>query len=228
MTQSRMILGASALCIFLAACSPGNDAEAPAEATAGSPPEATASTAGETKKPLVKYSYTGPNFKVIRGDEPPWNEESRMTGYFITEQLPPSTTIDFLDPDMEFPIPNMPETFAFADGARTITQDNMEPSMKNTRLRQRPLQHECRVFWVTTDENGDIAAWDILFVSHVLENTYLTVYNGADHGQDETQVQNGDFGCTAEVECLGNVNYTNEGPKFRDTTYPGGWTKELL
>jgi hypothetical protein len=177
---------------------------------------------------LVKYSYAGPAFTEIFGSKTPWSDKSQLTGFFLHEELPPNTTIDFLDPDIEFPIPNMPPKFAFTDGARTITEQNMEPAMKNTRLRERPLQHECRVFWVTTDVNGDIVAWDILFVSHVLENTYLTVYNGGEHGQDETQVQNGDFGCVDKVKCRGNVNYTSEGPKFRGTVYPGKWTKEYV
>jgi hypothetical protein len=183
---------------------------------------------------LVKYTYTGPAFTKITGAQPPWTDESRMTGYFLHEELPPNTTTDFLDPDIDFPFPNIPEKFAFTDGARTITEANMEPSMKNTRDRKRPLQHECRVFWVTTDDKGDIVAWDILFVSHVLENTYLTVFNGYEHGQDETQVQDGDFGCTfgddeaREKKCTGNVNYTSEGPKFRGTVFPGSWEKEYV
>jgi len=177
---------------------------------------------------LVRYSYAGPAFTEIIGEKAPWSEESRLSGYFLHEELPPNTTIDFLDPDIEFPIPNMPPKFAFSDGARTITEANMEPAMKNTRERERPLQHECRVFWVSTDAQGEIVAWDILFVSHVLENTYLTVFNGDEHGQDETQVQNGDFGCVDEVKCRGNTNYTSEGPKFRGTVYPGKWSKEYV
>ncbi len=181
---------------------------------------------GET--PLVKYSYAGPNFTVITGKIPPWTSESQMTGYFVVGELPPSTTIDFLDPDIEFPIPNLPKTFSFTDGARAITGANMEPTMKDTRLRERPAQHEVRTFWITTDAAGDVVAWDILFVSHVLENTYLTVYNGGDHGQDQTQVQTTDFGCTASAKCTANVNYTSAGPKFRGTTFPGTWTKEVV
>ena len=138
------------------------------------------------------------------------------------------SSIDFLDPDIEFPIPNLPKTFSFTDGARSITAANMEPAMKNTRERERPAQHEVRTFWVTTDAAGDVVAWDILFVSHVLENTYLTVYNGGEHGQDQTQVQKTDYGCTADVKCTANVNYTNAGPKFRDTTFPGSWAKEVV
>ena len=177
--------------------------------------------------PLVKYSYTGPTFTLLEGDVSPWTTDSRLTGYFIAEELPPSTTIDFLDPDIVFPFPNLPKTFSFSDGARTITQENMEGPMVDTRLRNRPLQHECRTFWVRTNEAGDIVAWDILFVSHVLENTYLTIFNGADHGQDQTEVQTTDFGCIDEIECRANVNYTSSGPKYRDTTYPGAWEKEV-
>ncbi len=187
-----------------------------------------AGTAAWAEAPLVKYSYTGPALTAITGDEPPWNDESRLTGYFVVQEIPPSTTIDFTDPDIEFPMINLPPTFAFTDGARTITEKNIEPAMKNTRLRERPLQHEVRAFWVSTDESGNIAAWDLLLVSHVLENTYSTMFDGEDHGQDQTQVQAGDFGCTASVECTANVNYTSEGPKFRGTTYPGGWTKEVV
>jgi hypothetical protein len=177
---------------------------------------------------LVKYSYTGPAFNDLRGEKTPWTGESRMTGYFLHAELPPNTTIDFLDPDIEFPIVNLPKKFAFTDGARTITEANMEPVMKNTRERNRPLQHEVRVFWVTTDRNGDVVAWDILFVSHVLENTYLTVYNGYEHGMDETQLQGGHFGCVDEVKCIGIVNSTSSGPKFRDTVLPGSWKKEYI
>lgn len=176
--------------------------------------------------PLMKYTYTGPTFTVIEGDVPPWTTESRLSGYFIAEKLPPSTTVDFLDPDFEYPYPNLPKTFSFTDGARTITQDNMEDRMTDTRLRKRPTMHEVRTFWVRTDENGDIVSWDILFVSHVLENTYLSIFEGQDHGQDQTEVQQGDFGCKAEVECRANVNYTSSGPKFRGTVYAGGWEME--
>ncbi len=178
--------------------------------------------------PLVKYSYTGPTFTLIEGEVPPWTSESRMTGYFIADKLPPSTTIDFLDPDFDYPFPNLPKTFSFTDGARTITQDNIEDRMFDTRLRERPSMHEVRTFWVRTNEAGDIIAWDILFVSHVLENTFLSIFNGDDHGQDQTEVQKNDFGCTAEVECRANVNYTSSGPKFRGTVYAGGWETEVV
>jgi hypothetical protein len=178
--------------------------------------------------PLVKYSYTGPTFTLIEGDVPPWTSESRITGYLIVEKLPPSTTIDFLDPDFDYPFPNLPKTFSFTDGARTITQDNIEDRMFNTRLRERPSMHEVRSFWVRTNEAGDIVAWDLLLVSHVLENTFLSIFDGQDHGQDQTEVQKDDFGCTAEVECRANVNYTSSGPKFRGTVYAGGWEKEMV
>ena len=180
------------------------------------------------EKKVVKYSYTGPTFTYFSGEKSPWTEETRLTGYFLHEELPPSTTVDFLDPDLEFPFPNLPKRFAFTEGSRTITDANMEPVMKNTRIRNRPLQHEVRVFAVTTDAKGDVVAWDILFVSHVLENTYLTVYNGYEHGMDESQVEGGHFGCVDEVKCVGIVNYTSSGPKFRDTVYPGSWKKEYV
>ena len=176
--------------------------------------------------PLVKYSYTGPTFTLIEGEVPPWTSESRITGYIVVEKLPPSTTIDFLDPDLEYPFPNMPKIFSFSDGARTITQDNLEERMFNTRVRNRPLMHEVRSAWVRTNEAGDIVAWDFLFVSHVLENTLLIIFDGQDHGQDQTEVQKNDFGCTDAVECRANVNYTSTGPTLRGTVYPGRWEQE--
>ncbi len=141
--------------------------------------------------PLVKYSYTGPTFTLIEGDVPPWTSESRITGYIIVEKIPPSTTIDFLDPDLEYPFPNVPKIFSFTDGARTITQDNIEDRMFDTRERNRPSMHEVRSFWVRTNEAGDIVAWD-LFACQSRAGEHLPVdirrpgsWSGPDRGAEE-------------------------------------------
>ena len=115
----------------------------------------------KSAKPLVKYSYTGPPMTVITGVVAPWTTDSRITGYFVVEELPPMMTTDFLDPDIHWPFPNLPETFAFTDGARTITRDNLEDVVKDTRHRLDPNMHEVRAFSVTTDIDGNIVAWDV-------------------------------------------------------------------
>ncbi|MDP6616467.1 MAG: hypothetical protein QF790_04795, partial [Gammaproteobacteria bacterium] len=138
--------------------------------------------------PLVKYSYTGPNFTVFTGALPSWNSESRMTGYFIVEELPPMTTTNFLDPDMHFPFPNVPEKFAFSDGARTISEMDIVDVIKDTGLRLDWSKHEIHAFSVTTDSAGDIIGWDVLFVHDIRRNTYLTSHNGGVYGQDLSEV----------------------------------------
>ena len=107
-----------------------------------------------TEAQLVKYSYTGPTMTVITGVLPPWTTESHMSGYFVVEELPPSTTTDFLDPDIDWPFVNLPKQFAFTDGARTITQSDIEENVKDTGLRIDPRVHEVRAFSVTTDAAG--------------------------------------------------------------------------
>ncbi|MDP7093837.1 MAG: hypothetical protein QF580_05345, partial [Gammaproteobacteria bacterium] len=76
---------------------------------------------GNKSGSLTKYSYEGAPLTVFTGVKPPWNKESRLTGYFIHEELAPNATYDFLDPDIEFPFVNLPSEFSFSDGARTIT-----------------------------------------------------------------------------------------------------------
>ena len=177
---------------------------------------------------LVKYSYTGPPMTVITGVVPPWTTESRITGYFIVEELLPMTTTDFLDPDIHWPFPNLPETFAFSDGARTITRDNLEGVVKDTGHRIDPNMHEVRTFWVTTDVDGEIVAWDMLFVHDVRRNTFLTAHNGGIYGQDLTEVDATHFGCVATEKCTANANYASQGPVLPDTQYPGTWTREVV
>jgi hypothetical protein len=211
MTQLRIALMGMAL--LLAAC--------------GSP-EGPVSKSGESGKRLVKYSYTGPPMTVITGVVPPWTTESRITGYFVVEELPPSTTTDFLDPDIQWPFPNLPESFAFSDGARTIGRDNLEDVSKDTGLRIDPNKYEVRTFWVTTDAEGEIIAWDMLFVHDVRRNTFLTAHNGGIYGQDLTEVDATHFGCVASEKCSANANYTSEGPILPDTQLPGSWAREFL
>ena len=182
----------------------------------------------ESQARLVKYSYTGPPMTVLTGAVPPWTTESRITGYFIAEEIPPMTTVDYLDPDIHWPFPNLPETFAFTDGARTIARDNLEDVMKDTGNRLDPNKHEVRTFNVTTDIDGNIVAWDVLFVHDVRGNTFLTAHNGGIYGQDMTEVDATHFGCVASAKCTANANYTSQGPVLPDTQQPGTWTKEIL
>ncbi|MEC9376103.1 MAG: hypothetical protein VYA80_07000 [Pseudomonadota bacterium] len=187
---------------------------------------------GSKSSKLVKYSYEGAKMTVFTGAKPPWNEESRMSGYFVYPELAPSTTYDFLDPDIIFPFPNLPKEFSFTDGARTITDSQMEDSMKTTANRLDPSVYECRTFNVRTDQNGDIEAWDILFVHDVRASTFLTSHNGSLYGQDLTEVDATHWGCVATNKCTANANYTNQGPIFDswvdDLQYAGKWTKEAL
>lgn len=191
-------------------------------AACGSPDQA------NSGRPLVKYSYTGPPMTVITGVVPPWTTESRITGFFVAEEIPPLTTIDFLDPDIHWPFPNLPDTFAFTDGARTIARDNLEDVTKDTGDRIDPNKYEVRTFWVTTDADGNIVAWDMLFVHDVRKNTFLTAHNGSIYGQDLTEVDATHFGCVASEKCTANANYTSQGPVLPDTQYPGKWTREFL
>ena len=153
--------------------------------------------AESTDVPMVKYSYTGPPMTVITGVIAPWTNESRVTGYFIAPELPPNYTTDFLDPDIEWPFPNLPPEFSFTDGARTITKDQLEDVMKDTSKRIDPNRHEVRTFWFTTDAKGNITSWDVLFVHDVRRNTFMTTFNGGIHGQDLTEVDTSHFGCVA-------------------------------
>ena len=162
---------------------------------------------------------------VFTGAAPPWNTESRVTGYFIAEEIPPSTTVDYLDPDIDFPFVNLPQEFMFTDGARSITKGQLEEPMKDTGMRIDPNIYEVRTFNVRTDENGDIAAWDILFVHDVRRNTFLTAHNGGIYGQDLVEVDATHYGCVATEKCTGNANYTAYGPVLPDTQYPGSWTR---
>jgi hypothetical protein len=189
-------------------------------------------TTGNKSGSLAKYSYEGAPLTVFTGAKPPWNNESRLTGYFIHEELAPDTTYDFLDPDIDFPFVNLPPEFAFSDGARTILHTNIEDSMKTTADRLDPSIYEVRAFSVKTDEKGDIAAWDVLFVHDVRRSTYLTAHNGGLYGQDLTEVDATHYGCVATEKCTGNANYTSQGPIFDswqdDLQYPGGWKKEYV
>lgn len=182
----------------------------------------------EPESRLVKYSYTGPPMTVLTGAVPPWTTESRMTGYFIAEEIPPMTTVDYLDPDIQWPFPNLPEEFAFGDGARTIKRGDLVDVMKDTGLRIDPTTHEVRTFNFTTGSDGEIVAWDILFVHDVRGNTFLSAHNGGIYGQDLTEVDATHFGCVASVKCTANANYASQGPVLPDTQYPGTWTKEVL
>jgi hypothetical protein len=194
----------------------------------GSTPEGTADN--QPARPLVKYSYTGPNFTVFTGALPLWNSESRMTGYFIVEELPPRTTTDFLDPDIHFPFPNVPKKFAFSDGARIIAETDIVDVVKDTGGRLDGSKHEIHAFSVTTDSAGDIIAWDVLFVHDVRRNTYLTSHSGGVYGQDHSKVGATHFGCVATEKCTANANYTRAGavPELADTQAPGSWTREIV
>lgn len=191
-------------------------------------PETPVSKDTSSASPLVKYSYTGPPMTVFTGVHPPWTTESRMTGYFVTEELPPATTTDFLDPDIVWPFPNIPDTFEFSDGARTIARENLVDVTKDTGHRIDPATHEVRAFSVTTDVDGNIVAWDILFVHDVRRNTFLTAHNGGIYGQDLTEVDATHFGCVATEKCTANANYTSQGPVLPDTQAPGAWSREVM
>lgn len=186
------------------------------------------STSGNADAPLMKYSYVGPPMTVITGVVPPWTTESRLSGWFLAPELPPSTTTDFLDPDIHWPFPNLPEEFAFTDGARTITRADLVDAVKDTGMRIDPTKHECRTFSVTTDADGNIVRWDILFVHDVRRNTFLTAHNRGIYGQDLTEVDATHFGCVATEKCTANANYTSQGAILPDTQEPGTWTKELV
>jgi hypothetical protein len=211
--MTRIYIALSATVLLLGAC--------------GSP-QAPGPDVAEAPKPLVKYAYTGPPMTVITGVFPPWTTESRMTGYFISEELPPATTTDFLDPDINWPFPNLPDTFAFSDGARTITRENLEDVSKDTGTRINPSIHEVRAFSVTTDADGNVVAWDILFVHDVRRNTFLTAHNGGIYGQDLTEVDATHYGCVATEKCTANANYTSQGPVLPDAQFPGVWTREIV
>jgi hypothetical protein len=196
--------------------------------TACGSPNTPISENGDAKKPLVKYTYTGPPMTVITGVVPPWTTESRISGWFIAEELPPMTTTDFLDPDIHWPFPNIPDTFAFTDGARTIARDNLVDVSKDTGLRIDPNTYEVRTFWMQTDIDGNIVAWDVLFVHDVRRNTFLTAHNGGIYGQDLTEVDATHFGCVASEKCTANANYAGQGAVLPDLQQPGTWTREIL
>jgi hypothetical protein len=212
MLSVRLIL-AGAL-IALASCSSPDSSQPAADSSAN--------------KPLVKYSYTGAPMTVFTGVVLPWNSESRMTGYFVAAELPPMTTTDFLDPDIEFPFVNLPKSFAFSDGARTITESDMVDVMKTTADRLDPATHEVRAFSVTTDSEGDVISWDLLFVHDVRHNTYLSAHNAGIYGQDLTEVDTTHYGCVASDKCTANANYTSSGAILPDTQAAGTWTKEVV
>jgi hypothetical protein len=211
MARFRIVLAATVF--LLAAC---GSPEAPVSKDTGS------------ATPLVKYSYSGPPMTVFTGVYPPWTTDSRMTGYFVTEELPPATTTDFLDPDIVWPFPNIPDTFEFSDGARTIVRANLVDVTKDTGTRIDPATHEVRAFSVTTDVDGNIVAWDILFVHDVRRNTFLSAHNGGIYGQDLTEVDATHFGCVATEKCTANANYTSQGPVLPDTQAPGSWRREVM
>ena len=194
-------------------------------------PEGQAVSAGnESAIPLVKYSYTGPNFTVFNGTVPTWNRESRMTGYFVVAELPPRTTTNFLDPSMHFPYPNVPKKFAFSDGARTITDADIVEVIENTGGRADFSKHQIRAFSVTTDSDGDIVSWNFLFVHDEQVNTFLTSHNSGVYGQDFSEVGVTQFGCTAAEKCTANANYTRTVAvlELSDTQAPGIWTRETV
>ena len=199
--------------LVLAACDSG---QAPESGSAGSEPE----------RALYKYSYTGPPMTVFTGVVPPWTTDSRITGYFVVPELPPNTNIDFLDPDIVWPFENLPEIFEFNDGARTIAREDLVDVVKDTRKRIDPNTHEVRAFSVSTDADGNVVKWDVLFVHDVRRNTFLTAHNGGIYGQDLTEVDMTHFGCVASDKCTANANYTSQGPVLPDTQFPGTWTKE--
>jgi hypothetical protein len=174
----------------------------------------------------MKYSYTGAPFTVITGVKPPWTTESRVTGHFVVPELPPNSNIDFLDPDIDFPFVNLPKEFSFSDGARSITHADIVNVMKNTGDRIDPTTHEVRAFSVSTDADGNVVKWDMLFVHDVRRNTFLTAHNGGIYGQDLVEVDATHFGCVATEKCTANANYTSQGSVLPDTQSPGKWTKE--
>jgi hypothetical protein len=178
--------------------------------------------------PMVRYTYEGPAMTIFAGDESPWDSDSHMSGYFVYEELPPNTTVDFLDPDIEWPIPNLPKEFLFTDGARSITESQLEESIRDTSSRVDPNVYEVRAFSVRTDEAGDIVAWDVLFVHNVRNNTFVTAHNGGIYGQDMTEVNAEQFGCGGAAKCTGISNYTSPDAVLPNTQFAGSWTKETL
>ena len=194
--------------VVLTACAPAEQ---------GAEPEAA---------PLYKYSYEGAPFTVFTGARPPWNTESRVTGYFIVPEIPPNTTVDFLDPDIEYPFVNLPGEFYFSDGARSIDQDKVVNVSKNTGDRLDWNTQEVRVFSVSTDSDGNIRSWDFLFVHDVRRNTFLSAHNGGIYGQDLVEVDATHFGCVATEKCTANANYTSQGAVLPDTQQAGTWTRE--
>jgi len=193
---------------------------------------ACASTGKKSSGQLAKYSYEGPPLTVFTGAKPPWDKNSRLSGYFVYPELAPSTTYDFLDPDIIWPFQNLPQEFEFTDGARNILHTKLEDSMKTTADRLDPTIYEVRQFTVRTDENGNIDAWDVLFVHDVRASTYLSAHNGGIYGQDLTEVDATHYGCVATTKCTGNANYTSQGPIFDswldDIQHAGKWTKEII
>ena len=165
----------------------------------------TSATGGQqaADAPLMKYSYTGAPFTVITGVKPPWTTESRVTGHFVVPELPPNS-----------------------DVARSITHADIVNVMKNTGDRIDPTTHEVRAFSVSTDADGNVVKWDMLFVHDVRRNTFLTAHNGGIYGQDLVEVDATHFGCVATEKCTANANYTSQGSVLPDTQSPGKWTKE--
>jgi len=180
----------------------------------------------ESDAPLVKYSYEGAPFTVFTGARPPWNTESRVTGYFIVPEIPPNTTVDFLDPDIEYPFVNLPKEFYFSDGARSIDQNKLVDVSKDTGNRLDWHTQEVRVFSVSTDSDGNIRSWDVLFVHDVRRNTFLTAHNGGIYGQDLVEVDATHFGCVATEKCTANANYASQGAVLPDVQQAGTWTRE--
>ncbi len=177
---------------------------------------------------LVKYSYTGPAFTEFTGVVSPWTRDSRVSGYFIVPKLPASTTTDFLDPDIDWPYPNLPKTFFFTDGARSISQTQIEDAMKDTGLRIDPNIYEVRAFSVRTDAAGDIVAWDVLFVHDVRRSTFLSAHNGSTYGQELIEVDATHFGCVATEKCTAAANFARSGPQLPGLTTMGSWTREVV
>lgn len=161
---------------------------------------------------LVNYSYEGLTFESVNPDETDIANNpslanpflgSHISGYFIVEELAPSTITNFA-------VVGLP-SFSFSDGARTISNANIVAGPGDI---QDSTDFYIQAFDVTTNADGDILAWAFRFVNNSFNFMDVVLSSGSGSGFDTTRVTTGQYGCVSGLStgslCQGQVLYTNE------------------
>ena len=130
---------------------------------------------------LMTYSYVGPEFASTTSEIPALYDGRSITGSFTTEELAPSSSINFIG--------SLPD-FSFSDGVRSISNENTEFTVDQ--------------FTINTDASGNIEAWWIRFINSPLTNA-LGTYQSIT-GQDSTRITQTLNDCTNNPYCGGSVN----------------------